>query len=372
MEENQADARCYLIDAERLLRLRGLTKRTPSRRARLLHHVYTWLRIIGESTFALHDYANPTLLPRMESNLPGLQIGSNSMTEDLGCLAVAHSKLDDFLHVETQIADVDLDREAFKELEVGIRDIHLEDLRDFSDTLYFQAYGISETWLSLVSLTTRLANVLDVVTASKTEASRLLRASLEKKSTRLETMVCSLASRTPEAYPSLLDSTEGTLSGPSVTSASTAMHRAMNAALVIFFYRRIRNVHPWILQIYVKNVVEALRDFDRDITRNSTYKCGTVGTPWPAFIAGCEAITKNDQAWFVAWLRERATKSPSAGTDSALDVMREVWRRRAAARDANATHAHSHHSGVGPRGNSHVEFTWVRILQERKNWPMLY
>ncbi|GAB1201003.1 hypothetical protein APSETT444_010387 [Aspergillus pseudonomiae] len=42
------DARCYLVDAERLLRVQGLPKRKISRRIRLLLNIYTWLRISGE------------------------------------------------------------------------------------------------------------------------------------------------------------------------------------------------------------------------------------------------------------------------------------------------------------------------------------
>lgn len=69
LKKNHHGARCYLIDAERLLRLPGLAKQTVSRRAHLLHHVYTWLRIGGEITFVIHDYANPALLSLVESSL---------------------------------------------------------------------------------------------------------------------------------------------------------------------------------------------------------------------------------------------------------------------------------------------------------------
>lgn len=46
---HQRDARCYMIDAERLLRFRGLAKRHISRRARMLHHMYTVSLFLSET-----------------------------------------------------------------------------------------------------------------------------------------------------------------------------------------------------------------------------------------------------------------------------------------------------------------------------------
>ena len=43
-------------------------------------------------------------------------------------------------------------------------------MRRWSDTIYLQAYGIPEMWLSLFSQTTRLANIVDIMAKQKLQA----------------------------------------------------------------------------------------------------------------------------------------------------------------------------------------------------------
>lgn len=184
MSGNYKDARCYILDAERLLRLRGLAKRWISRRSRLLHHVYGWIRIVGESTFVLHDYDACALnIERLmgshhdqsnrssaESQGPGTQQHSVASQE------MDHERLDDFLRLRPHASDSDLEIEEPKEQEVGRRDIHLEDSRKFQDTMMPMIYGVPETWLSLVSQITRLANLMEMLKASSSPAKHDLNA----------------------------------------------------------------------------------------------------------------------------------------------------------------------------------------------------
>jgi arginine metabolism regulation protein II len=154
---SQNDARELTLDAERLMRLRGIAKRHISRKACLLHHIYTWIRIIGESTSVLHDYSAHTnfaehLHPRTPAHA------------ELGRLRKSqhghNARLDDFLRLGPQHEDHDM--ELQKELDVGLADIHLSDPRQFPASMYLQINGLPETRLSLLSQTTRLANSMDV------------------------------------------------------------------------------------------------------------------------------------------------------------------------------------------------------------------
>lgn len=179
-----------MVDAERLLRVKGLAKREISRKARLLHHVYTWIRIVGESTSVLHDYRSYG--PVVDNICTIYRSGWSSRSG--GRPRVGHNaRLDDFLRLDPHQSDSDLDVDEVKEHEVGLHDIHLEDSRYFNDTL-FQVYGISETWLSLVSQTTRLANILEASKHSS-EADAAFFEFLQKRAGRLENMICSFALR---------------------------------------------------------------------------------------------------------------------------------------------------------------------------------
>lgn len=371
--ENHHDARCYLIDAERLLRLRGLARRTLSRRARLLHHVYTWLRIVGESTFIMHDYANSALLPHIENSLGRSRNTSDRAPDEADAPANNHGQLDDFLRVDPHETDSEPDLGEHKEQEAGIRDIHLQDMRQWSGTLYLQIYSIPETWLSLVSQTTRLANVIDTMNANKSEMALSFSASLRNKSARLEAMICSLASKTSGFHLHDSPSSGNGESGiRTVRPPSEAMLRALNSALVIFFYRRIRDVHPWILQGHVNEVIEALKDFDCGIAQYPKYRCGTMGTPWPAFMAGCEAMSTSKRNWIISWLEKSSKKLLTAGHRSCIDIMREVWHRRDGATATHDAEKHECNNRTPSRQKADMKCTWIHVLRDKKYWPMLY
>ena len=321
----------------------------------------------------IHDYANSSLLPRIESSLGKSRHSANGTQEDSTASVATHSHLDDFLRVDAPEGDSGTDSDELKDDEIGIRDIHLEDMRPWSKTMYLQIYGIPETWLSLVSQTTRLANVIDVIDATGTVVSRSLNASLQRKSSMLETMICSIASKNGSLHRrDPLENTAGIPSAHKSVNASESMHRAMNSALVIFFYRRIRNVHPWILQPHVHEVVDGLKEFDHLVAQNAHYTCGTVGTFWPAFMAGCEATTETTRTWLSSWLEKRAQNSPTAGNRSSIQIMCQVWRRRDAAMATEHSDEARHEGRSRSQRKADMKCTWVHVLRDEKYWPMLY
>lgn len=347
-----------MVDAERLLRLRGLAKRENSRRARVLHHLYTWLRIVGESTYVLHDYKRydaliESLNIRYSRNVPeGLkEISTSSMQ------AGYNARLDDFLRLDPPQSDNDLDIDDPKDRDVGLQDIHLEDSRNFNETMYMQIYNIPETWLSLLSQTTRMANVMDVIHSGSKAIHPDALDALQRRATRLENMICSLASRSiPGQATSTNAGSTDTLRG----DPSAHMVRALTSALVIFFYRRIRQVNPWILQGHVDDVIEALHDFDNALEENQIHCPGAV---WPAFIAGCEAIAPRRRIALLRWIEKGSLQSHFLAYSSAKEVMIEAWKRR---------DEESVDMTPSTRRNAHsVPSSWTVICREENRWLML-
>lgn len=332
----QKDTRCYMVDAERLVRLRGLAKRHISRRARLLHHMYTWIRIVGESTYVLHDAKVPSSTIPKPSRLVTAEIGHNS-------------KLDDFLRLDA--VDDDTQYDEMKAPEIGLRDIHLQDPRTPAETMYLQIYGIPETWLSLLSQTTRLANATDALKTTKTEKPEMQKV-LDKRAARLEDMICSFAAKT-DYVPA-----EDVYLPP-----SQYMLRALSSALVLFFYRRIRQVNPWILQSHVDDVISALQKFDTSLSRQNLRGPGTA---WPAFIAGCEANAGSRRAALMRWIETAFWKTGLQSFKLAQDMMREVWTRR----DQVAISPRSTRSGA-PSSLRQTSTTWIEICRENQEWVIL-
>lgn len=153
----------------------------------LVDRRYAWYRIIGESTYVLHEYGEGTM-PHNLQFVVGT-ISPQSSTQESG----PGSRLDDFLRLELRPEDSDLDLSQSKEPELSLRDIHLEDSRTNSATMYDQIFGVSETWLSLVSQTTRLANKMDSVKANGAANGKISRL-LQRRAGELDPV--SLASRT--------------------------------------------------------------------------------------------------------------------------------------------------------------------------------
>ncbi|KAJ5133512.1 hypothetical protein N7526_004877 [Penicillium atrosanguineum] len=341
----QQHARCFLIDAERLLRLRGLSKKRISKKARLLHHVYTWLRIVGESTFVLHDYSlsYPCLEPLGQSSRSHT---SREGSSNLATQAEPNPRLDDFLRLESQNSDNDLNIDEPKDRGKGFHDIHLHDSRSFPETLYKQIYGIPETWLSLVSQTTRLANVMATFVVAR-NAGKSLRLeaweTLQRRAFRLENMICSFN----------LGLTKGAQTDPQAKSKPHAfMLDALNGALLIFFYRRIRDTHSAVLQGHVDSVITALEECSASMSKGDPTGPGTA---WPAFIAGCEAITSNRREAIMRWLDHASSVSGYASFDTARGILTKVWCRQ----DEHL---------LTTRGDPMP--SWIDIVKEDQIWPL--
>lgn len=332
------DARCYILDAERLLRLRGLPKRRTSHKTRLLVNVYTWLRIVGESTYVLHDYSAPDAFIKTLSHQIDICESSSQNTAS-GSITERDIRLDDFLHIDS--LDNNLDIDDPKDERKDITDIHLQDSRKSLYTLGKQVYGISETWLSLVSQTTRLANVLEKLRTAQTSELPIeskVWNFLQERSDRLENVIHSYASREPDADATMAPS-----------SPDAHILQALNAALVILFYRRVRRVHPVILESQVEKVVLALESINME-----SYHIGP-GFLWPVFLAGCEATKKAHQDSILRLIGEAKKQCCLAPFILAGDIMAELWLMR------------DEHSPVNQRESLP---TWIDILKQQQIGPM--
>ncbi|PLB55241.1 hypothetical protein P170DRAFT_36219 [Aspergillus steynii IBT 23096] len=336
-------ARCFLLDTERLVRLRGFTKRRISQKARLLHHVYTWHRIVGESTYVLHDYSpSKQFLDALETNFQPPPVETS---ESVGSMGEADARLDTFLRLETHASDRDLNIHERKDQETSLRDIHLEDSRDYPETLYKEIYGIPETWLSLVSQTTRLANVMETFRNARGSTPNLnfeAWDTLQRRSVRLEYMICSL-NRTQSG---------NTDHGNIASKPGYHLLRALNAALVIFFYRRIYQVHPQILEHHVDDVIAELENFRAALQPDEPIGLGSI---WPAFIAGCEATDSRRRDAIVQWLDQTYTYCRFPPFSTAKTFMTVLWRKQ--------------DECLAVRGQ--LITTWIDVASQERIWPIL-
>ncbi|EMT65554.1 Autophagy-related protein 2 [Fusarium odoratissimum] len=344
---NQTEARRFQLEAERLVRFRGLSKRNISRRIRLLHHAYTWNRIVGESTYVLHDYGTfqhaisasvgePAISDGAEANIMANESSSHNTQEN--------TRLDDFLRIGHRFEEIGSHLEGHKDAQAGTEDIHLEDPRTSVEDGFHVIYGIPEQWLSLLSRTTRLANWLDATEIPQRLSNNRLVEILERRAQSLEDAICSF-----------VESRNLSASIDANDPPNVCMFRCLTAALLIFFYRRIRNVHPLVLQVYVDQIIRGLEIFDDSLARHG--QAGP-GSAWAAFIAGCEAMGESRREKLRQWMDRAFDSCRFQLYQRAKELMTRVWERRSMARE---------YQQRVPRRPS-----WMEVSRETNTWIILH
>lgn len=325
---------------ERLIRYRGLVKPVISRRARLLHNVYAWMRIISESTNVLHELNQAADLPAFPAPQTFVNSGQETyISKSSHVHDISHDMtLDSFLYLEplqVQPAPAHFTPQATSE---GQLDLHLTSPFVERDGMCMQIYGVPETWLRLVSQTTRLANALDRLDPGANKQDAETFAMVQPKASNLENAVCAFRARF-QSSGKQHDATP-----------HTHMVRALSGALVVFFYRRIRGIQPLMLQESVNQVIDSLHAFDQAL---HDHRLPGPGTAWPAFIAGAEAMSREQRQAIREWLQKAQSKSGWKGYGLSTRVLDELWRCRDAA-----------------DGSVNLP-TWMDVCTELRCWPLL-
>ncbi|KAE8164926.1 fungal-specific transcription factor domain-containing protein [Aspergillus tamarii] len=306
-----SNAQGFLVDAEYLIRIRGLPKSHKSLKVRSLHHVYTYIRIMAESTCgcALLDICPD----RPSSSL--LAIESSPLS--LRSFRVAHDSLDEEIDLTLEKSD-----------EVGHNDIHLEVMGQWKDTLYPDIYGIPESLMTLLSQTIRIANERELLHRSTTVDINVLQ-DLEKRASLLEQYI--LSWKPPFCpQPSLIRHTAIENSEDSDHNTSQFLMRAMHQALILFYYRRIPNISALILQDTVRKCLDFLQRSDHARAESVLNDTAIL---WPGFVAACEALDSNLQRGLLDWLVTTGHRTSLSSFSATAKTAQMVWEERDKTKD---------------------------------------
>lgn len=301
----------FLIDAERLIRLRGIPNPKKSFKTRLLHHVYTHLRIIFESLSATTDNDDD------EVSSPPL---TNHGALDGGALRK--------FRMSAESLNAGLDNSTLKLSDIGYSDIHLEVQGNWAQTLFPQIYGIPESLLTLLSQTICLANDrrrLDKIATTNPVLSIAI-------SKHIKTLEGNLWSWSPAAEQGLRQLNTMTCEqkdaferDPLVKTLVAAMHDA----ILIYFYRRVSNVHAMMMQDLVRKVLERLEPCMMD-ARDPDF---ATTVAWPYLIASSEAVTPELQQLALRCLNSIDASGLPFVLENATNVAQQVWQRRQQSQD---------------------------------------
>lgn len=285
----------FLLETEKLVRLRGLTKK-KSRKIRLLHHCYVHMRLLHESTYVasgcIESSHRREIRHAVESS--GLSNSSDNLSFRL-------------LHWN------DLFREmmVMKPQIEGENDLHIARPGLFPSTLYPEIFGIPETFFFFWSQVIRLGNEKDLAVRSCEMEPTPLR-DFSKRAKAIESGINQLQSKT-------LNRQQGD------SLVLTSLLDGMQSALRIYFYRRIYDVSSSMLQPMVISVRNWLFDYDQ---ANPVVLHGTFGLIWPAFIAACEADGAELQNSFRQWFCNAARRSGLGCISENANLIERVWEAR--------------------------------------------
>ncbi|KAK5233782.1 hypothetical protein LTR47_004900 [Exophiala xenobiotica] len=322
------DARAYLLQAEMLIRRRGLPKPRKSRKVKILHSIFVFLRVIEEST-----YIHPESQRRV--SYEAAKSASSKRYPSLDLHVITGTQTVDSLQIITwdNLAEADLEPDG--------------------RSVFTMVYGMPETLFVLMSHITCLANEVRQNKRTSSGVDPLMLQDLEKRIKIVEELLCNFNATSsstgvvPQGHfgsDPLLENLSGMFDGSEVmdhpeTGQDEAprsnhvavvmdhMIRATQSALLIYFYRQVRDVNPRILQPLVKEVKDHLLACENYKTVHGIASSSLV---WPGFVAAIEAHDENDFLDLSACLRGCGERSGLRNFDRAAAIAADMRSERLA------------------------------------------
>lgn len=311
----QEEARSFLLNAELFISLRGAPKVNKSKKVKLLHAIYLFLRVIEESTYMYPSEKHPLMSPsRSQDKMMFPSLRTHSL-----CLGR------------------DLDESCGMDFEFGLFGELGTDSASSNNAFFKEIYGVPQELLSFISRSTYLAN--EIAMLRNRDPGFSMTARLENRCSELENELCAWNNQ----KGSLNDEVEDPAAALTRRAIMHHLIAAFHCAVIIFFYRRVRPLNPLLLQPYVEKTITNLERFEQEQRNFSQVNCGIV---WPGFIAGAEALDPALQARFDRRLRGCAKFSGMWNFDLAADFLQDLWRLR--------------------REKSDVNITWMEMVRDRQ------
>ena len=297
---SRGQSECYLLETEKFIRMKGLNRR-KSRKVRLLHHCYAYMRFFHESTIisGLHSKQRHHVREAIETS--GM---------------VVYSRDGLFFRLKDW-NNLDQEDMVVKSQEEGENDLHVSEPGQFSATMYPEIYGIPESWIFLLSQTIRLGNEKDAAEHDDTEIALPLKdflcraKAIEKRINNMQGMV------PKKPAPGNRE--------PMDQNILETMLQGMQAALAIYFCRRVYDIDAAMLQGKVVSVRDWLFRHEH---ADPTMVYGYGGYILPAFIAACEAEDQEVQTSFAKWFRTSAQRSGLPCFTETLKDIERVWQEK--------------------------------------------
>ncbi|KAF5004864.1 hypothetical protein FDECE_8646 [Fusarium decemcellulare] len=283
LSKGGSSSQVFLLDAERFIRRQGLVDDIPFE-FRLLHHMYSHLRVLAEGIGACLE--TPTDDPTRGYNEPPEKDGKFCLAEE--CY------------------DVGLDPAEEKSPDVGFTDIHLQVQGQWNKTLFPSIYGFPESLWTLLSQTVATVNEKARI-ESLDPPNRALTDALTHHIRNLEQTIWAWTLTSDLIGPPRPDHRG---SSENQDQLAESLAQGLHQALILYFYRRMFNLSPMLLQDVVGRALDHL---ERCVTHVKDQDLGMC-IAWATLTTACEAITPALQEKALKILRWSPSYGSSAGS----------------------------------------------------------
>lgn len=277
----------YLRDLGQYIRIYGMPKLFKSRKVQMLHSIYLYLCILTKCPDT--QAQGFAIIGAQESNNQDVVPSQQLLTWD----TLVQPSLDDqMLQAE---------------------------MLYFPKSVFEQIYSIPESLFKLIMKTTQLADEMEKISSS---GKMMLGGDevLTGKIKDLENKICSWDYNDTGMLP---------IHRPPKEQFPHHFVQAMHAALMIYFYRSVRDLHIAAVQPYVEKTIYHLMEFDKTKDNGSSNTC------WPGFIAGCEATDSKTWNEIAAWMERSAQDSGFRMFSVARQAIQKVWDARSVSGNHN-------------------------------------
>ncbi|KAH8651370.1 fungal-specific transcription factor domain-containing protein [Xylariales sp. PMI_506] len=302
----------FLLDAERLIRLRGLPN-PKTFKNRVLHHMYTHLRLMNESlSISTVDTSTEGGQLSLRNTQQSFELRKFRVSED--CLAT------------------EFDLTQTKPEEIAYSDLHLEVPGKWAATLYPEMYGIPESLMTLFSRTISLANEKARLDSIQSD-SALAKPASHTLSHHIQTLEQKIWSWNPpcSSTGNLLDHISKEREYLPAEHHTQSMVLALHQALILYFYRRLYDrISAMILQ---RSVEVTLGHLEACMEANVEGQDFATTIAWSLFIASCEAVTPELQERSRRCLRVFDERGMFFGTSRPSEMSFAIWEKREQTRD---------------------------------------
>ncbi|KIW45638.1 uncharacterized protein PV06_04011 [Exophiala oligosperma] len=333
---NMEDARSYLLRAQDIVRRRGLPKANKSRKVRTLHSTFVFLRVIEDSTF---PYPKSMQLPspdaKRESSMRYPSFGLHTAESESIGQTIPPA---DLWHNLAEGEPEGDGGSAFR-LVYGIPEslfVLMSHVSYLSQQIrHFKEFCPLASASQFHEIQTRVAIIEDALCNWEGKSDRLGEADSRRRVSADQWASTWSSTSLPDDLNigGMRDQRQPCADATGVKEGHVShMALAVHSALLIYFYRQVREVNPFVLQPFVKRVKEHLLACE---IYKTTHAIASSSLVWPGFIAAVEANDDKDFRELIDWLKSCGDRFGLRNFDRAAEIATEIRQTKLGSSDRN-------------------------------------